>query len=85
MTAKLPEILQSANNNDGERAVLKTMLAPGATVFPHFHTLFNETLEILEGEIDVWNEESKITLMVGQPATIEKNAIHSFQGAAKET
>jgi hypothetical protein len=50
-----------------EACVLKTILTPGTTVFPtQPYTLFNETFEIFEGEIDVWNGDSKITLTVVQ-------------------
>jgi hypothetical protein len=40
---------------------------------------------VLEGKIDVWNGDSKITLTVGQSATIAKNIIHRYQVGAKET
>ena len=85
MADKVPEILESANDNNGSRTIIKTVIAPGATVVSHYHTLFTETFEVLEGEIDVWNGDSKITLTVGQSATIAKTIIHRYQVGAKET
>lgn len=81
----VPEILESANDNNGSRTIIKTVIAPGATVVSHYHTLFTETFEVLEGEIDVWNGDSKITLAVGQSATIAKTIIHRYQVGAKKT
>ena len=85
MMDKVPEILESANDNNGLRTIIKTVIAPGATVVSHYHTLFTETFEVLEGEIDVWNGDSKITLTVGQSATIAKTIIHHYQVGVKET
>jgi quercetin dioxygenase-like cupin family protein len=82
---QVPEILESANDNNGSRTIIKTVLGPGATVVSHYHTLFTETFEVLEGEIDVWNGDSKITLTVGQSATVAKTIIHRYQVGAKET
>jgi quercetin dioxygenase-like cupin family protein len=70
---KVIKILESVSDNEGARTTIKTILAPDATVFPHYYTLFNETFETLEGEINVWNDDSKIILSVGQSAIIEKN------------
>jgi len=42
-------------------------------------------LKVLEGEIDVWNGDSKITPTVGQSETIAKTIIHRYQVGAKET
>lgn len=82
---KVIKILESVSDNDGARTTIKTILAPDATVFPHYYTLFNETFETLEGEINLWNGDSKIILTVGESGTIKKNTIHRYQVGAKET
>ncbi len=79
------EILESATENNGSRTVLKSVLAPYATVFPHFHTLFKETVEVVEGEIDIWNGFGKLHLEKGQSASIEKNTLHRYVAGKMQT
>lgn len=84
MPDKRTEILESAKDNNGERTVLKSVLAPYATVFSHFHTLFTETFYVEEGEIDIWNGFGKIHLEKGQAASIERNTPHHYLVGKKE-
>ena len=57
----------------------------GATIPQAIIPYLEKPLKHWEGEIDVLNAESGITLYVGQSATIEKNILHCYyQVGAKE-
>jgi quercetin dioxygenase-like cupin family protein len=86
MADKIPEVIESVKDNDGKHTIIRTTLEAGATVPPHYHTLFDETFEVIEGgEINVWNGDTERTLKVRQSGTIKKNTVHHYQVGANGT
>lgn len=71
-------ILESCHTNNGERTVLRMVLAPYATEQPHFHTQFTELFYVEAGELDVWNGFGKVHLELAQSASIERNLVHHY-------
>lgn len=43
------KVSESALSNNDKRTVLTAILAPGATTFSHYHTLFFDTFTLLKG------------------------------------
>lgn len=78
MADKIPEVVESVTSNNGTRTVIHSILEPEATVFWHYHYSFDETFKVLEGLIDVWNDDQKITLKAGESATIKKGTLHKY-------
>ena len=82
---KVPSITESALSNNNKRTVLTAILAPGATAFPHYHTLFSETFTLLKGSLTVYTSpdmseaslEAK-TLQIGESVTIPPGKLHKF-------
>ena len=79
------EIIESAEHNNGQRTVIRTVLNPYATVVPHFHNLFTETIEVVEGELDIWNGFGKVHLEKGQSVSIEKQTLHHYVAGKMKT
>jgi quercetin dioxygenase-like cupin family protein len=82
---KVPSITESALSNDNKRTVLHAVLGPGATTYPHYHTLFSETFTLLKGPLAVYTSpdmseaslEAK-TLEVGESVTVPPKQLHYF-------
>jgi quercetin dioxygenase-like cupin family protein len=82
---KVPSITKSALSNDNRRTVLHAILGPGATTYPHYHTIFSETFTLLKGPLTVYTSpdiseaslEAK-TLEVGESVTIPPKQLHYF-------
>lgn len=85
MLFKTTEIIESARNNNGSQTIVRSVLLPYAAVLPHFHTLFTETFDVIEGEIDIWNGFGKVHLEKGQTVSIEKNTLHHYVVGEKGT
>ncbi len=87
MADKVPRIVESALENGGKRTVLSSYLAPGATTFPHYHTLFTERFTLRSGSFTVYmsKEGSRdpetletTELQVGESATVPIGFLHKF-------
>lgn len=78
MTEKIPLVMESLTSNHGKRTVIESTLAAGASVPLHFHTQFDKTFEVLEGEISILNETTATTLRAGESFTIGKEVVHSY-------
>jgi mannose-6-phosphate isomerase-like protein (cupin superfamily) len=78
-------VMESCTANGGIRSVIEGVYAPGSMAPTHFHTKFNETFEVVEGELTVWRNKEKITLTPGKKATIEKGVLHSFKNISKNS
>jgi quercetin dioxygenase-like cupin family protein len=51
---KVPSIIESALSNNNKRTVLHAVLGPGATTYPHYHSLFSETFTVHTGNLTVY-------------------------------
>ena len=93
MGHKVHTILESAMTNSNPRTVLQTVLESSEIVFPHYHTHFSETFELLEGSISVYQvfsvppEEAEAILEVHETeiqvgkgsTTIPPGVLHKYQ------
>ena len=71
-------IIESCRDNNGERTVLRSVLEPYATEFPHVHTLFTESFYVEAGTLDLWNGFGKVHLELAQAMSIEPNTPHHY-------
>lgn len=72
------EIIESCRQNNGARTVLSCVLDAYATVAPHVHTLFSESVFVEYGSIDLWNGFGKVHLELGQSMSIEAHTLHHY-------
>jgi quercetin dioxygenase-like cupin family protein len=82
---KIPTIIESALSNNNIRTVLSADLAPSATTFPHYHTLFSETFTLLSGSLTVFISPDQTVesfqlhaLEIGQSLTVPPLQLHNF-------
>jgi quercetin dioxygenase-like cupin family protein len=78
MLQKNTLIIESCRDNNGEKTVLRTVLEPYATEFPHFHMLFTESFYVEAGTFDLWNGFGKVHLELAQAMSIEPNTPHHY-------
>jgi len=79
------KILESLNDNGGIRTVMQGSIKPKGAAPSHFHDRYEETLEIVEGELSVWLGKKKIILKEGQSFTVPRNTVHRFKNETKST
>jgi quercetin dioxygenase-like cupin family protein len=72
------KIIQSSYLNQS-MSVIEMDILPKTGNPKHFHTLFSETFEILEGELFVGIENKTMTLKKGEKATIQIGQNHFFK------
>ncbi|KAJ9494477.1 hypothetical protein H2202_010091 [Exophiala xenobiotica] len=82
---KVPSITESALSNNNKRTVLHAVLGPGATTYPHYHTLFSETFTVHTGNLTVYTSpdmcEASLQakhLDVGASVTVVPKQLHYF-------
>lgn len=80
---KVGFVQESCITNGGVRTVIHGMFAPGAMAPMHYHTEFNESFEVLKGELSVWNDGKKIILKAGDKATIQRKVHHKFKNESE--
>lgn len=78
MTYQNTEIIESCRHNNGARTVLRCVLDAYATVSPHVHTQFSESVFVEYGSIDLWNGFGKVHLELGQSMSIEAHTLHHY-------
>lgn len=82
---KVGYVKESCTTNGGVRSVIHGIFENGAMAPTHFHTEFDESFEIIEGELSVWDDGKKITLKPGDKATIKKGTNHRFKNESGKT
>lgn len=80
---KVGFVKESCSSNGGARTVIQGKFAPGAMAPMHYHTEFNESFEVLSGELSVWNDGKKTILKAGDKATIQRNVHHKFKNESE--
>ena len=80
---KVGYVKESCTANGGVRSVLHGIFAQGAMAPMHYHTEFDESFEVLEGELSVWNNGTKTVLKLGDKSTIKKTVHHRFKNESK--
>src|SRR5690606_18860419 len=72
------EFLETAEDTDGQRVVLKaTIKSKGQLVPNHFHVFQDETFEIISGQLTVWSNGQLQTLAAGEKIILQKNMPHN--------
>jgi quercetin dioxygenase-like cupin family protein len=72
------EYLETSGDTNGARVVMKaTIQSKGPLVPNHFHTLQDETFEIISGELTIWSAGETTTLSAGEKITLPKNKPHN--------
>jgi mannose-6-phosphate isomerase-like protein (cupin superfamily) len=80
-----PVLIESLRDNGGTRSVTRGFFPPGAESLLHYHTQFEETFEVVEGEFTVWLGTTKLTLGAGQSSPkIKSNELHRFKNLTQK-
>jgi len=78
ITGDIFEYLETAGTSNGERMVLKQTIKTKGHLYPnHFHTLQDESFEVLDGKLTIWLEGKSKTLSKGEKITLPKNKAHN--------
>ncbi len=70
--------LHTSEETNGEKTVLDIQLAPGGGSSPHHHGTYEESFEVLEGELLVELDGEVMRLAVGESTTVPAGAKHRF-------
>ena len=70
--------VQTSNETNGEKTVLKLKLVPGGGNAKHYHTSFDATFELIEGSLNIQVGKNKTILAIGDKVTACKNELHCF-------
>lgn len=76
--------LETSAETNGRRTLIEIEVAPGGGTTPHYHRLFSERFEVLEGELEVQLGKSLQRLTVGQSATAEPKILHRFTNTTQQ-
>jgi quercetin dioxygenase-like cupin family protein len=82
---KVGYVKESCTKNGGVRSVIHGIFTSGAMAPMHYHTEFNESFEVLEGELTVWNDGQKTILKSGDKTTVKMNLRHRFKNESDQT
>lgn len=64
---------------DTEKSIIEMDVAPNTGNPKHYHILFEETFEVIAGELYVGLDKTTTTLKVGQSITIPIRSVHFFK------
>lgn len=79
------EFLETSQDTQGERMKLKiTLKSKGELVPNHFHTLQEETFEVISGKLTVWLAGKVQILSTGEQITLPTNIPHNHYNAHDE-
>lgn len=74
----------TAKESDGALTKLKVEAAPGASTFPHYHTRFSKSVEVLRGVLTVDLDGAARTLHRGHMASIGREVPHQLSNTSDE-
>lgn len=69
----------------GEYSLLYAEYNPGIKVFPHYHTLYTETLHLFEGTLDGRIAGRPVQLRDGQEIVVPPRAVHGWHATGDRT
>lgn len=79
-----PILIESLRDNNGRRSVTRLYLHPGRNLILHYHTEFEETFEVLEGEFTVWHAKTN-NINAGQSSRkIKLKETHRFKNQSQQ-
>ena len=77
-TGDIFEFLETSNDTNGERMTLKQTVKTKGHLYPnHFHSLQDESFEVLAGKLTIWLEGKTKTISSGEKITLPKNKPHN--------
>lgn len=71
--------VRTGEETAGEYSLLYAEYNPGIRVFPHYHTLYTETLHLFEGTLDGRIAGRQVRLRAGQEAVVPPRAVHGWR------
>lgn len=77
--------VRTGAESGGEYSLLYAEYAPGIRVFPHYHTLYTETLHLFEGTLDGRIAGRQVQLIEGQEAVVPPRAVHGWRTIGDRT
>ena len=76
--------VHTAQSTDGKKTVVDIHLEPKGGLNLHYHKAFEETFEVLQGELMVQIGKKKKKLVAGEKITIRRNEIHRFYSESEK-
>jgi quercetin dioxygenase-like cupin family protein len=76
-TGDIYEYLELSSDTNGERITLKQTIKKGQLYPNHFHTLQDESFEVLTGKLTISSEGKTKTLFPGEKIVLTKNKTHN--------
>ncbi len=78
MTGDTYRFIETAADTRGERVTMKALIkGKGPFVPNHFHTLQDETFEVISGQLTIWLNDKTKVLTAGEKVTLPKNQPHN--------
>jgi len=77
--------VRTGEETNGEYSLLYAEYEPGITVFPHYHTLYTETLHLFEGTLTGKIAGRDVRLEAGQEAVVPPKVVHQWLSAGDTT
>ena len=84
-TGDVFEFLETSKDTNGERMTLKQTIKTKGHLYPnHFHTLQDETFEVIAGRLTIWLEGKAKTISAGEKIMLPKNRPHNHYNNDEE-
>ncbi|MEX5265784.1 cupin domain-containing protein [Kocuria sp. CPCC 205231] len=77
--------VRTGEETDGQYSLLYAEYEPGIKVFPHYHTLYTETLHMFEGTLTGKIAGQDVRVETGQEAVVPPRAVHQWLSAGDKT
>ena len=70
--------IHTARETNGAKSEFQITLAPGGGTPRHYHTEYDETFEVIDGELMIEREKESVRLSQGESITVRRGEIHRF-------
>src|SRR5882757_9701806 len=77
-------MLVAAANGAAQLCIFEQWIAPGAGAPTHVHPV-EEVLTVRDGEAEMWMEEQRVTVSVGQSLIVPAERMHGFRNSGNVT
>ena len=77
-------MLVSASNGAAQLCIFEQWIAPGAGAPTHSHPV-EEVLTVRDGEAEMWMDEQRVTVSVGQSLIVPAERMHGFRNSGNVT
>jgi mannose-6-phosphate isomerase-like protein (cupin superfamily) len=77
-------MLVSARNGAAQLCIFEQWIAPGTGAPTHWHPV-EEVLTVLEGEAEMWMDEARVIVSVGQSLIVPAARKHGFRNSGTAT